>query len=262
MTIVHAIILGALQGITEFFPVSSSGHLVIFEYLLPLHIDPKQLLGFDVLLHAGTALALVIVYGSTWLTLLRNLGSPNYTKNIHSIKLVVATIPAAIVGVLFQDIISEYFRVPAALTVTFTITAILLLLRPKTTTVTTAMQITWKQVLCMAITQAVAILPGVSRSGSTMAIGMQAGLSRRAALDFSFQMAMPIILGAVTLTILDALRGEVFLPALSICLAGFLASFVMSMAAVYALRSFINRYELGWFAVYIIPLAFACSFLR
>jgi undecaprenyl-diphosphatase len=262
MTLFFAIVLGALQGLTEFFPVSSSGHLIVLEYLLPLTIDPKELLGFDVLLHAGTAFALLFVYRTTWVKLLNELPTIYRTKSSHTLKLIVATIPAAIVGVLFQDVIIQYFRAPAALTATFAITALLLILRSKPVVTSEAARISWKQVLVMAFTQAIAVLPGVSRSGSTMAMGMQAGLSKRAALDFSFQMAMPIILGAVAFTLLDAFRGEIFMPTWYICLAGFISSFFFSVVAVYALRSFINRYELAWFAVYLIPLAMVCSFLR
>jgi undecaprenyl-diphosphatase len=262
MTMFHALLLGLLQGLTEFFPVSSSGHLVVLEYLLPLNIDPTELQGFDIILHAGTALALLIIYRATWVGLVRELLPGARLRHAHSTKLVVATIPAAMVGVLFQEVIATYFRVPAALSAMFAVTAILLLLRPGVATVHTATAITWRQVLSMAFAQAVAILPGVSRSGATIALGMQTGLSKKAALDFSFQMALPIILGAVALTLVDALRGEVYLPALSLCVTGFFSSFIASMGAVYALRSFINRYELSWFAAYLIPLALLCSFLR
>jgi undecaprenyl-diphosphatase len=90
---------------------------------------------------------------------------------------------------------------------------------------------------------------------------MQAGLSKQAALDFSFLMAMPIILGATALTIKDVATNQVIMPSLSVCIIGFVSSFVVSYGAVLSLRSFINKYELSWFAVYLVPLALLCSFL-
>lgn len=261
MTALYAALLGVVQGLTEFFPVSSSGHLVLLEHVLPIGADPATLQGFDVLLHAGTILAIFIVYRKQWFAIIGEaFNLPKFHRS-HACKLVVASVPAAVIGVLFKDHIAEYFRSPASLTFTFTVTAILLLLRYKTPTVDSAKRITWTQVLTMACFQALAILPGISRSGATIVAGVQTGLHKRAALDFSFQMAVPIIFGATLLTLVDIVNGTVFMPTLSVCISGFVSSFIVSYFALIWLRKFVSRYELGWFAAYLIPLALLCSFL-
>lgn len=253
MTVLQALFLGAVQGLTEFFPVSSSGHLVIAEELLHTGFDAEDLLGFDILLHAATALALLLIYRRTWtdiaLAPLRRDGA-----NLKLLALLItASVPAGIIGVLFEDQITEIFRSLHMVAGAFCMTGIVLIVGPRFARGKASDQDTWRTALIMGIAQAIAIVPGLSRSGLTIAAGQGSGLSRARAMDFSFLMATPVILGATLLTMIEAWRGGMILPSATACAVGFTTSFFSSIFAVFFLRSFVVRFGLEWFALYLIP---------
>lgn len=257
MTELQALFLGILQGLTEFLPISSSGHLVLAESFLNLHIKAEDLQGFDVLLHAATALALLLTYHKTWLKLAMSCFKPDHKSRRLLILLIAACIPAGIAGVFLQDYIAESFRSPGSVATAFCITGLVLLFGPKLHRGALKKDVSRMHALVMGCAQALAIVPGFSRSGFTIASGEAAGLHREKALDFSFLMATPVILGAALLTFKDVLKGDVFLPRASVSITGVIASFVSSIVAIVFLKKFVARFGLEWFAAYLIPLGLA-----
>lgn len=252
MSFLQAIFLGILQGLTEFLPVSSSGHLVLFEHILQIQFDPAMLQSFDIVLHAGTATAILWAYRAYWWQLLRGMwkiGSDSYTQ----VKLLIlATIPAGITGVVFEQAITEYFRSLYAIAICFILTGVVLLAVRKKTARQTKPNTT--HALWMGLAQAIAIIPGISRSGSTIAAGLFSGLEQKKAVDFSFQMALPIIMGAFVLTLKDVVTGDVILPSAALCITGFISSFIVSLIALYTIRVFVRSHSISWFAAYLLPL--------
>ena len=187
----QAFILGIVQGITEFLPISSSGHLLLFEQLLNVNTGGSELF-LGIMLHAGTLVAVCLLYFKKLFELV-------FKNKKGLLFLVIATIPAAVVGYFLSDYIDKLMQGRIALAVAFLFTAILLTVaevlykRRKTM----LEEINLKSSIFMGLGQAIAILPGVSRSGATYAAGVFSGLEKESALDFSFMMSVPIILGAI-----------------------------------------------------------------
>lgn len=256
MSIVDAILLGITQGITEFLPISSDGHLVVLQRFLQIEAVGRDALGFDILLHCGSLLAIALGFRDQWVALVRGLYMRDAASWRLAMLVAVATVPGVFAGVLLQDSVAEMRSLTAA-AVGFLITAGCLIggewfgkkqqHREHVPGVFHA--------LIIGIAQAAAILPGVSRSGLTVATGRTFGIRRESALNFSFLMAMPIIAGAVMKTVLDVLDGEVVFPVVSVAVSGFIASLIVSLAAILFLRRFVRTHSFAWFAWYLIPLA-------
>ena len=257
MSLWQAIIVGIVQGVTEFLPISSDGHLVLADSLLHLPMHGRDALGFDILLHAGSLLAILIAYAAIWKRLAIDAlaGKRDAWKLIGL--LIIATIPGVIAGLLFEDAVGNMRSFTAA-GLGFLTTGLVLVagetIGRRKTAMTLLSNVGWKRALLVGVAQAVAILPGVSRSGCTISTGRALGLERRTALDFSFLMALPIIGGAVAKTGLDAFKGEVLFPGTSICIAGFVTSFIVSCAAIMLLKLLVARRSLAIFSWYLIPL--------
>lgn len=268
MTIAQALFLGLLQGITEFLPISSSGHLVLAELLLHIHIDPKDMQGINTLLHAGTLLALLIVYAQTWINLLM---APIRNDNAHSTKLVllvIATIPGALAGLFLEDWIALHFQSLLHIGIAFAVTGIVLVLgemyhrkshsvihRLLHPTQDEPRKLTTRSVFFIGFAQAAALIPGLSRSGLTISAGRMIGLDRNDALEFSFLMAVPIIAGASALAVLDIFTGQITLPSIDIMSVAIITSFVSSFIAIIFLRQFVISRSLAWFSPYLILLS-------
>src|SRR3989344_522908 len=254
MTILQAIFLGILQGITEFLPISSDGHLVLAETYLNLSIPIEDLLGFDVLLHAGSALALLIVYRRRWWRLSTAWVKPGERRHRRLVfLLILATIPGALAGLLLSDFIIS-LRNPLVVGVSFLVMSLLLLAAHKKKGQDTLFSIKVWQALAMGLVQALALGPGLSRSGLTITAGQLNGIARRDALDFSFLMALPIILGAVGLTTIQIANGAASLPPAAPAAAGFITSLIVSWLAVTWLRRFVATRSLALFAWYLAPV--------
>ncbi|MFH1546136.1 MAG: undecaprenyl-diphosphate phosphatase [Patescibacteria group bacterium] len=258
-----AAFLGILQGITEFFPISSSGHLLLAEHFFDL--DVENLKAFDVVLHAGTLLALLVLFWREWVGMAVGswqlaVGRLN-EKNRESLqllgKLAVVTIPAAFVGLLFGDWIDTTTRGEnrVFLVAGFFILVAILLLAAEKFGRKNSEKVGWRNVVGMGIFQALALLPGISRSGATIAAGMLGGLSRSAAAKFSFLMLAPVTLGATILISKKVCAGELTLPPLEFTLVGFAVSAVSSFLFASLLLKFVKKYSLVWFAVYLILAA-------
>lgn len=268
MTLLQAFFLGTLQGITEFLPVSSSGHLVLAELLFNVHIDPKDMQGLNTLLHAGTLLALLLVYAKTWIDLamapIRN-DERNSTKLVL---LVIATIPGALSGFFLEDFIALHFQSLLCIGVAFAVTGLVLVLgemhkhkhhkllhRLLHPTQSEPRKLTTRSVFFIGFAQAAALVPGLSRSGLTISAGRMMGLDRKDALDFSFLMAVPIIAGASVLALLDLFTGELTLPSSQIITVAIATSFVSSFFAIIFLRKFVISRSLAWFTPYLFALS-------
>jgi len=245
------IFLGILQGITEFFPISSSGHLLLAENFLSLPVADLQ--AFDVVLHGGTLAALLILFWREWLGILK---FDKAGRNFF-LQLVVATIPAALAGVLLGDWMESATRGENRLWIVggfFLCVAVLFFCAEKFSKQNSE-KIGWKQIILMGVFQAIALLPGVSRSGSTIAAGMFTGLKREAAARFSFLMLVPVTFGAVVLIAKEFHDGKVTLPATGFVIAGFFSAAIVSYIAAAALLRFMKKHSLNVFGIYLIIAA-------
>jgi undecaprenyl-diphosphatase len=257
VTIIHAILIGALQGLTEFLPVSSSGHLVLAGIILNIPLDGSDALGFDILLHGSSLLAILLVYRRTWGQLIADAVRGKREPRIVFGWLLLGTVPGVLAGLLLQDTVGEA-RSLKVVGMGFLLTAIVLIAGERLGARRASPahdRLTTGRVLLIGIAQALAILPGVSRSGLTISTGRALGMGRPAALDFSFLLAVPIIAGATAKTLLDAWTATIRFPPLSVSIAGCLTSFVMSVAALLLLRRLVIRRSLGIFAWYLLPLS-------
>lgn len=265
MEIWQALVLGVLQGITEFLPISSSGHLVLAESFFGLQV--KELLSFDVVLHAGTLVALIVYF---WRPLI-NMAKGLWVDIKHMLKieakqelrdpenpreqvwfLIVATIPVVALGPFLKDVIEGYFRSTEMVMIMLGVTAVLLALaeligkrvKPRVDTIKTALLIGCFQVL--------ALVPGLSRSGSTIVGGLFGGLKREAAARFSFLMAIPAIAGALVFLLKDLIVVGVDAINPYVYIVGFSSSVVVSFACVYGMLRFLRSRSLWWFVGYLI----------
>jgi undecaprenyl-diphosphatase len=255
MTLFQAIVLGLVQGLAELLPISSSAHLALTPYFFGWK-DPG--LAFDVALHAGTLLALSWFFRDEWRRMFISAWRIATSRRIDGdddrmlVYLIVATIPAAVAGLLLDDYAETVFRAPALMGVTLIVMGIVLWAVDRFTARTRVLsEIRLRDALLIGIAQIFALVPGVSRSGSTITAGRALNLDRPTAARFSFLMSMPITLAAVVLKAPDAIRAEGFsLP----LLAGVIAAAVSSWLAITVLLRYISRHSFGIFAVYRLVL--------
>lgn len=241
-------ILGLVQGLTEFLPVSSSGHLVIFRELLGAEA-PSDLV-FEITVHVATALATIVVFRKQILDLLQGLFKFKYNQQTDFIaKLVVTMIPVAIVGFFFKDKVEELFSSLLVVGCALMVTALLLFLSDRVKARKEGKEITFGQALVMGLGQAVAVIPGLSRSGTTISAGLLSGASRNKVAEFSFLMVLVPILGEA---FLDLVGGDLAASSISIAplLLGFLAAFFSGLFACKAMIALVKKAGLKWFALY------------
>lgn len=246
----ESILLGILQGLTEFLPVSSSGHLVIAQSLLTGFDGPAA--AFDVLLHGGTLLAVLAYFRKDIVQILKDMGDPGLGGLRLPILLLVGTLPAGIVGVGFGDSIKPLFSSPSVASVGLIFTSALLLLAWKLGRGgdRTMAGLTVPAALLIGTFQAMAIVPGVSRSGATIAAGLFLGLTGPVAARFSFLLAIPAIGGALVLE-----SGSLLQAGLSISyMAGALSAAVVGWASIALLMRILDRGNLLPFAAYCLAL--------
>lgn len=250
-TILQAIVLGTLQGLTEFLPVSSSAHLALTPWVMGW---PPAGLGFDVSLHIGTLVALLWYFRAEWARLVR--GGVTLLVNRRPIDdasrqalfIIIATIPAGIAGLLLDDLAETVFRAPLVTAVALIVMgAVLWIVDARSSQVRTRETMTWRDALLVGFAQCLALVPGVSRSGSTMTAGRALGFDRSDAAVFSFLMSMPIISAAVIFKVPDALREGGITPPL---IVGIIASAVSGWLAISVLLKFVRSRSYAVFAVY------------
>jgi undecaprenyl-diphosphatase len=262
MGIVNAIILGLVQGLTEFLPVSSSGHLIFVPYLFGW---ADQGLTFDLVVHVGTLLAVIWYFRKRLVTTVRTAFLPKELgqKERRFLYLVVLSIiPAGLIGFFLGDTIETVFRSPTVVAWNLIIWGIVLYVaeryRMKKTAQgikpTESYEVNKHQVSAMAIAQAVALVPGTSRSGITMTAGMFAGLSKQAAAEFSFLMSIPVIGLSAVVKLFDLLSGGVSSAPTSILVVGFLTSFISGVFAISFLMKLISRWTFLPFTIYRVAI--------
>src|SRR5216684_519579 len=251
-SVYQAIILGIVQGLTEFLPVSSSAHLILVPWLLKWQEDPG--LAFDVVLHLGTLLALLIFYWREWLEMVLSLANGDRVQRRLLLLLIVASVPGAIIGVLLEKQAETIFRSPALIAVTLATLGLLLWAADAIGSKKRKIgNLTFIDALLIGLSQALAIIPGVSRSGATITTARFLGIDRADAANFSFLMATPIIAGAGMLEVHKVLHSG--LTAQLGC--GFVASAVFSILAIVGLLRFVRTRSYQPFAIYRIILGIA-----
>ena len=254
MTWFEAIILGLVQGLTEFLPVSSSGHLAIAKALFGIETHD---LAFEIIVHAATVLSVIVVFWKDILNLLQGLFKFKLNKETqYIIMLVISMIPVFIVGVFFKDQVEALFGngltvVGCALIITAILLAISQLYRPR------QKEINWWRALVIGCAQAVAVIPGLSRSGSTIATGLICGAKRDEITRFSFLMVLVPILGEAFLDVVGGGFAASSVGALPLIL-GFIAAFVSGLFSCKVMLALVRKASLGWFALYCAIVGILC----
>lgn len=256
MDLLRALILGILQGATEFLPISSSGHLVLVPWWLDWEKPPLM---FDVVVHLGTMVAVLTYFWRDWLTLARAGVAALRTRTLQDpharllLLILLGTIPAALAGMLLEDEFEAVFAEPRAAATFLLVTAALLVFSERRAVSDRSLdELRPADALVIGTAQALAILPGVSRSGSTIAAGLVRGLPRPSAARFSFLLGTPIILGAGAKQVLDALTGAepVANDMLGALVIGFIAAATVGLLSIWVLLRLVQRWRLYGFAAY------------
>ncbi|MBO5328764.1 MAG: undecaprenyl-diphosphate phosphatase [Clostridia bacterium] len=259
MNLWQSIALGIVQGLTEFLPISSSGHLILFQRLFNVDLEGNDLF-FDVILHLGTLVAVCTIFYKDILKLFKR----PFKQLFY---LCVSTLPAALIGVLLGDWLDDVFYGGKYLWLCFIFTAILLIAaqlyskyRKKT------LPLNFKISTTMGLAQAVAVLPGISRSGATITAGVFAGGKREEVAKFSFLLSVPIILGSFVFSILKGVTGGwgAFTVSANFgfnAVVGFVAAALSGLFAIKVMLKVIKNANYKWFAIYLIILSIICIFV-
>lgn len=249
----QALILGIIQGLTEFLPVSSSGHLTIGQTLLGVSFDASDMLLFDVMVHAATVCSTLLVLWKevAWILKGTVLRKEWNEEKMYTGKILVSMVPVFIVGMFFKDQVEAIFGsgmvvVGACLLLTACLLTFAHCAKPRQKE-----SIGWWDSLIIGIAQAVAVLPGLSRSGTTIATGLLLGNKKEQVAQFSFLMVLIPILGEAFLDAMDIVQGEVVTHLSPICLIiGFVSAFCVGAAACKWMISIVKRQKLIYFAIY------------
>ncbi len=259
MTILQAILLGVIQGLTEFLPISSSGHLVILPFFLNWNLPEKEMFIFNVLVQVGTLVAVIVYFRKELMAIVGDFfrqcfkGTPFATHEARlGWLLILATIPAGLVGLLFQDIVESAFSSPLFAGIALLVTAIFLFVGERISqNIGDIKDITVSKAVIMGLMQSLALFPGISRSGATISGGMMRHLKREAAGRFSFLMSIPIMLAAGALStyqmVTEVSNLAQFLPVMVI---GFLSAMIVGYIAIRWLLRFLVNHSLIYFSVY------------
>lgn len=265
MSLLQALVLGLVQGLTEFIPISSSGHLVLVPWALGW---PAPELAFDTTLHLGTLAAVLAFFANDYLVLARAwLSSLRSPKSIDTNArlawfLIIGTIPAVVAGVLLESWFEQMFTQPALVGVFLLITAALLFVAEKVGRQELDLSaLGIKSAVSIGLAQALAICPGISRSGATISAGMAFGLDRRAAARFSFLLSSPIILGAAISQILPLLSSGLALDQIGVLLVGFVVAAVSGYLCIGFLLRYLATRGLWVFSVYCAAIGLATILL-
>lgn len=279
MNWLDALILGIVQGLAEYLPISSSGHLEIFNHLLGSRLAGADSLQFDVVLHVATVLSTIVVLWRKFVPLCKSFFTFRRDENTAYVwKLLLSCIPVGIVGICFKDQVEAFFGVSAdggnnltLVGICLCVTAALLSFayffrtRPLMATRREGRDITWSDAFIIGIAQAVAVLPGLSRSGSTIATGILLGDNRERVAQFSFFMVVIPILGQALLDlvkVLGAAPGETESPVGFTAMAvGFMAAFIVGCIACNWMLNLVKKGKLVWFAVYCVVVGVLCIVL-
>lgn len=260
MGLLEAIILGIVQGLTEFLPVSSSGHIEIVKALFSQSEVSEGGLIFTVVLHFATALSTIFIYRKDIASIFKGLFQfKNNEEFQFSLKIILSMFPAAFVGVVFNDQIEAFFNGNILLVgFMLIITALLLLLADKAKK--TDKKVSFKNAFIIGVSQAIAILPGISRSGATISTAVLLGVDKEKAARFSFLMVVPLILGKVAKDLLDGGFQTADVQMVNL-MVGFAAAFITGLVACNLMIKLVKKSKLIYFSIYcFIVGAFAIAF--
>jgi undecaprenyl-diphosphatase len=261
---VQALVMGVVQGLTEFLPVSSSGHLIIVPWLFGWTDPFIDSLAFSVMLHIATLVALLIYFRADWLRLIpaglaaiRDRSFRGDPDRRLAWLIAVATVPAVIAGILLNDAVENAVREPRLVAITLTMGAIILWIADRVSIRTKAVdQITFPVAVGIGVAQAAALVPGISRSGISISAGLFAGLTREAAARFSFLMATPVIAGAGIWELKKLATGEAGVTvAVAPLVIGMVAALISGLVAIEVLLRYLRTHSTAVFVVYRIALS-------
>ncbi|GAA3633942.1 undecaprenyl-diphosphate phosphatase [Flavivirga jejuensis] len=251
MEIIDAIILGIIQGLTEFLPVSSSGHLELGKAILGDNSIPEESLLFTVVLHFATALSTIVIFRKDILDIIKGILKFEWNEDLQFVsKIIVSMIPAVIVGVFFEKQLEQLFGSNILLVgCMLIVTAILLFLADKAKN--TNKKVSFKNAFIIGISQAIAMLPGISRSGATISTSVLLGNDKTKAARFSFLMVVPLIFGKIAKDIIsgDLTYDSENFTSLSI---GFVSAFIAGLFACTWMIALVKKSKLSYFAIYCI----------
>lgn len=259
MTTVQAVILGIIQGLTEFLPISSSGHLVLFSRLFNIQ---ESSLVFEVIVHVGTLLAVLVVFKNEVWVLVKSffkfLANPKDAKRLATddpgfrllLALVLGTVPAVAVALILKEQLQLLFGSSVFVGLMLIVTGTILYLTERRHVGNKGLEkVSTKDALLIGCGQALAILPGLSRSGTTIAVGLLRGLDRESAARFSFLLAIPAILGALVVSFGDLFAGNVTISSNAL-VAGLIAAALTGYVAIRVLLDLVRKGKLIWFSYY------------
>ena len=248
MSVLIALILGIVQGLTEFLPVSSSGHLMLIENIFNIHSGGMF---FNVLLHFATLIAIVIVFWKDVVYLIKNPFSEEMKK------IVVATIPTVIIALLVETFFDE-FSLMAFVGFGFLISSIVISItafymnRKRTINYKS---LNYKNSLIIGLIQGLAVFPGISRSGSTICAGLVQGIRREESAKFSFLISVPVILGGMIFELIDGVKYGFGDVNVLVCVVGFISAFIVALFTIKFMMNVVKNGNWWWFAVYLLILS-------
>ena len=249
MSYLEAVILGIIQGLTEFLPVSSSGHLELMKAILGDDSLPEESLTFTVILHFATALSTMVIFRKEIAEIFKGLFEFKWNEETKfSFKIIISMLPAAMIGFFFEEKLASFFGGQILLVgFMLLITALLLLFADKAKN--TDKNTSFGSAFIIGVSQAIAMLPGISRSGATISTAVLLGVDRTKAAKFSFLMVVPLIFGKVAK---DILGGEISFESsqIGIFSVGFIAAFVSGLFACTWMISLVKKSKLSYFALY------------
>jgi undecaprenyl-diphosphatase len=250
MGLFESIVLGIIQGLTEFLPVSSSGHLEMAKVILGQDLGEEGLL-MTITLHAATALSTLVIFRKDVAEIIRGLFQFKMNEeSLFSLKIILSMIPAAVIGIVYDDAIEALFNGNILLVGgMLVITGVLLFMADRAKQ--TVKNVSFSNAFVIGVAQAIAILPGISRSGATISTSVLLGVDRSKAARFSFLMVVPLIIGKMAKDIMDGEFGAETVDMASLG-AGFIAAFITGLIACTWMIALVKRSKLSWFAVYCI----------
>ena len=262
MTILQSLILGIIQGLTEFLPISSSAHLVLIPFLFGWKLAPNETFIFDVLVQVGTLLAVIIYFWKDLWTIaaavLAGLKARTPWQSPESRLgwlILLATIPAGLLGLVLKDLVEAAFNSPETAAVFLLVTALLLVIAERVGQRTRNLpDFNWKDAVWIGAFQSLAVFPGISRSGSTITGAMLRNSKRPAAARFSFLMSIPIMLAAGGLAVADLMKLPSLGQYLPIITTGFIVSAVVGYFSIHWLIRYLSNHPLYVFAIYCAAL--------
>ena len=256
MDLLISLFLGVIQGLTEFLPVSSSGHLELAKAIFSADFSAKESMLMTVVLHFATALSTIFVFRNDIAVIIKGMSSKKDSfQRIFSLKIILSMIPAVFVGILWDDLIESFFNGQLFLVaLMLVVTSILLFLADRS--MPSSKEVSFKNSIIIGIAQAIAILPGISRSGATIATSVLLGVDKESAARFSFLMVVPLIFGKMFKDIID---GALFVDQISFInlIIGFLAAFFTGLFACKWMIKMVKKSQLKYFSVYCLIVSAA-----